>query len=127
MRCTGSRWCRAAAAVLLLMGALLVCGPGAAAAQGAPVATAGSAVTAGPGEETPWEQAPGCDPLDDEGGLAPAVPPRPVTAAELLPPPHTGTRLPADRDDPAVAAVRPERAPPWLSGPSPVDLSVLRV
>ncbi|WP_031071628.1 hypothetical protein [Streptomyces sp. NRRL S-118] len=122
MRCTGSRWCRAAAAVLLLMGALLVCGPGAAAAQDAPVATAGAAVTAGTGG-----QAPGCDPLEDQGGLAPAVPPRPATAAELLPAPHTGTRLPADRDDPAVVAVLPERAPPWLAGPSPVDLSVLRV
>ncbi|MEU7281216.1 hypothetical protein AB0A69_20885 [Streptomyces sp. NPDC045431] len=115
MRCTGGRWrwCRVVAAVLVLVvGALLVHGSG----TGVPhdvVAAAG--------------QGSSCDPFDGEGGLEPGVPPRALTADCLPSAPHTDTRVPLWQAEPVVSGVRPERAPPWSSGPSPVELSILRV
>ncbi|MET9803788.1 hypothetical protein [Streptomyces sp. NPDC006368] len=113
----GSRWRRLlTAAVLVLVGALLVCGPRAVAHDAVVVA-----VGHGSG--------PACGSPGDEGGLAPAVPPRPASHGELLPTPY-GTRATAAGTwsvDDAAAGVRPERAPPWRVAPSPMDLSILRV
>lgn len=116
----GSRWCRVAAAALVLLGALLVCGSGAGPGSGAGHDAVAAAGASG--------QAPGCDPLDDEGGLAPAVPPRPGALCELLPALHHA-RVAAGAwvADETVLDVRPQRGPPPLVPPSPMDLSILRV
>ncbi|QGV79769.1 hypothetical protein [Streptomyces ficellus] len=132
------RWCRAAAAVLVLVGALLVCGPGSGAAYGSGAAHGsgaayGSGVAVTPGVAAAGTIAPartpGCDPLDDErGGLTPAVPPRPGTPGELLPAPHvTRVTTGAWGADGTAPDVTPERGPPLLAAPSPLDLSILRV
>ncbi|MFG3507156.1 hypothetical protein ACGF5F_16815 [Streptomyces sp. NPDC047821] len=138
----GSSWCRFAAAALVLLGALLVCGPGAGEGVGAGVGRsagqdagpgAGQAPAQAPAHDVvtaagAQERAPGCGPADDEGGLAPAVPPRPGTACELLPALYAA-RAAAGAwgvDEPALD-VRPERGPPPLAPPSPLDLSILRV
>ncbi|MEU0276276.1 hypothetical protein [Streptomyces sp. NPDC006307] len=109
------RWCRVAAAVLVLVAALFpLCGSGAADGSHDVVAAAAG-------------QGPSCDPLARAGGLEPAVPPRSVTADCLPSAPHTDPRVPLWHGDPVPAGVRPERAPPWAAGPTPVELSILRV
>lgn len=114
----GSRWCRVVAAVLVLVGALLVCGPGADRGTAHDV----PAATGAPG------QPPGCGSSDDEGGVAPAVPPRSGTLCELLPALHAARAATgAWGVDETVLVVRPERGPPPLAPPSPLDLSILRV
>ncbi|GAA2510849.1 hypothetical protein [Streptomyces gobitricini] len=155
MPSAGSRWCRVAAALLVLTGALLVCGPAAGpdrvTAEAAAVDAAGvttevavaeivaavdadagvvaavdvAAVdAAGPGPG----RAPGCGSSDDDGDRAPAVPPRSCSPGELLPAPHAGRAAPgAWGADGILPGVRPERGPPPLVAPSPLDLSVLRV
>ncbi|RST13785.1 hypothetical protein E2C00_11685 [Streptomyces sp. WAC05374] len=133
----GSPWCRFAAAALVLLGALLVCGPGAAGVGAGVGRSAGQSVGEAPGQAAAHdvvtaagvpERSPGCGPADDEGGLAPAVPPRPGAACELLPALYAA-RAAAGAwgvDEPAPD-VRPERGPPPLAPPSPLDLSILRV
>ncbi|MEV3989532.1 hypothetical protein AB0J57_11530 [Streptomyces sp. NPDC049837] len=121
----GSRWCRLAAAALVLLGTLLVCGTVAGQGTGHAGHDIGHDVVAAAGASG---QTPGCDPLDDEGGLAPAVPPRPGTLCELLPALHharvaTGAWV-VDETEPDV---RPRRGPPPLVPLSPLDLSILRV
>ncbi|MER7108031.1 hypothetical protein [Streptomyces sp. NPDC000229] len=128
MPCAGSRWCRVAAAVLVLVGTLLVCGPGAAAEEGAAVVAVSAAEAAGPGPGQAPGQGPGCGSSDDGGGLAPAVPPRSGTLCELLPALHVARAVTGPWGvDETILDVRPERGPPPLAPPSPLDLSILRV
>ncbi|MGA4960451.1 hypothetical protein [Streptomyces lavendulocolor] len=148
-----------AAAVLALVGALLVCGPAAgpgrdaavsaasavAAVAAGPVVPAGRAVAArsaepavpavpvvaavsahdgGPGAG----RVPGCGSSDDDGGLSPALPPRSGSLGELLSaPPVARAAAGTWGADAAAPGVRPERGPPPLVPPSPLDLSILRV
>lgn len=74
---------------------------------------------------------PGCrgDSRADDGGLAPAAPPRGLTPGDLLPAPHDarGASGLAAWTAWEPAATGPERAPPPLVPPSPMDLSILRV
>ncbi|WP_336323937.1 hypothetical protein [Streptomyces lavendofoliae] len=77
---------------------------------------------AGPG------RVPGCGSSDDEGGLAPAVPPRPCSPGELLAALHVARAAPgAWGPDETAPQPRPDRGPPPLVAPSPLDLSILRV
>ncbi|WP_149179985.1 hypothetical protein [Streptomyces sp. TRM49041] len=74
---------------------------------------------------------PGCgngSPSDD-GGLAPAAPPRGSTPGELLPALYDGRGAVGGAwcGAWAVTVISPERAPPELVPPSPMDLSILRV
>ncbi|MEU3451165.1 hypothetical protein AB0H29_28660 [Streptomyces thermolilacinus] len=74
---------------------------------------------------------PGCrdDSGTRDGGLAPAAPPRTLTPGDLLPAPHDarGGGCCAGWAASEPAAAGPERAPPGLVPPSPMDLSILRV
>lgn len=74
---------------------------------------------------------PGCrgDSRADDGGLAPAAPPRGLTAGDLLPAPHDarGASGCAGWTPREPTATGPGRAPPPLAPPSPMDLSILRV
>ncbi|MGA4803546.1 hypothetical protein [Streptomyces lavendulocolor] len=163
-----------AAAVLALVGALLVCGPAAGPGRDAAVsaASAVAAVAAGPvvpagravaarsaepavpavaavpvvravaaGSAEPDAAAvfahdggpgagrvPGCGSSDDDGGLSPALPPRSGSLGELLSaPPVARAAAGTWGADAAAPDVRPERGPPPLVPPSPLDLSILRV
>ncbi|MFJ1580678.1 hypothetical protein [Streptomyces sp. NPDC088182] len=125
-------------ALLGVLVALLFCLPSAAVAVGtagaaetavgaAAVGTAGAeaiAVGSGHGGQTP-----GCGRGDqDDTGIPPITPSRGSSVHELLPALH-------DARDAAGAwgvaqaalAVTPDRGPPPVAAPSPVDLSVLRV
>ncbi|MGW6456816.1 hypothetical protein ACWF94_12980 [Streptomyces sp. NPDC055078] len=65
--------------------------------------------------------------VDDDGGAHPATPPRGGFSAELPPAPldtHGGTGVPSTT---AAPGINPERGPPPIAPPSPVNLSVLRV
>ncbi|WP_236241568.1 hypothetical protein [Streptomyces sp. CC228A] len=63
-----------------------------------------------------------------EGGLRPAAPPRGSSAGELLPALYEARAAAAAGCGAAVVtAITPERAPPLLAPPSPMDLSILRV
>ncbi|MEV0962566.1 hypothetical protein AB0J25_08185 [Streptomyces sp. NPDC049910] len=81
--------------------------------------------TAPPGDQ----RAPGCGEGSGDGGPGPAVPPRGSAAHELLPAlpaaAHGAAGGPAADD--AVLDLAPGRAPPALTAPGPIDLSVLRV
>ncbi|MFD9970672.1 hypothetical protein ACFWYA_21425 [Streptomyces sp. NPDC059011] len=74
-------------------------------------------------------RAPGCGEGSGDGGLNPATPPRGSAAHELLPAlpttAHGGSGCPAAAG--AVPDLAPERDPPALATPGPIDLSVLRV
>ncbi|MEU2184100.1 hypothetical protein [Streptomyces thermolilacinus] len=74
---------------------------------------------------------PGCrdDSGTRDGGLAPAAPPRTLTLGDLLPAPHDARGGGGCAGWAAFepAAMGPERAPPGLVPPSPMDLSILRV
>lgn len=95
-------------------------------ASGVPAA-AGAAVGPVDGES----RTPGCRDGSGarDGGMAPAAPPRGFAAGDLLAAPHDGrgdascAGWAAWEPDPAG----PERAPPALVPPSPMDLSILRV
>lgn len=144
MRCAGDRWSRAAAAVLVLLGTLLLAGPGAGpwpgyeaggaapravgAVHAVPAVPAVPAVRGRDAAGAPGRP-PGCDPFDDRGGLTPAVPPRPGPRGEPLSAPHVARAADGAAWDAAAAVpdVRPERGPPPLAPPSPQDLSILRV
>lgn len=95
-----------------------------------PGAVAPPADVAAPGAAPVGEhRAPGCGEGSGDGGLSPAAPPRGSAAHELLPAlpttAHGGSGCPAA--DGAVPDLAPERAPPALAAPGPIDLSVLRV
>ncbi|WP_371528352.1 hypothetical protein OG302_22155 [Streptomyces sp. NBC_01283] len=63
-----------------------------------------------------------------DAGQAPAAPPRSTSAYELLPALHQAHAASgAWGVGQTVPALTPERGPPPLTPPSPVDLSVLRV
>ncbi|WP_411574074.1 hypothetical protein [Streptomyces fradiae] len=102
-------------------------GPAAAGAAVVVPAVAGAAVGPADGES----RTPGCRDGSGarDGGMAPAAPPRGFAAGDLLSTPHDGrgdafcAGWAAWEPDPAG----PERAPPALVPPSPMDLSILRV
>ncbi len=90
---------------------------------------------AGPGEDhgtvavvAAQGQAPGCGKgtSDDDRGAHPATPPRGGASYELLPAPHQVAWSPPVRPA-TVRSATPDRGPPPLDPPSPMDLSVLRV
>ncbi|MCX4824138.1 hypothetical protein OG883_30600 [Streptomyces sp. NBC_01142] len=144
------RRCRvpAAATVLLsLLLALLVCSSASAIAAGA--AGGGGGGGAGDGARTGVSTAPTGDPVavavaageqdrapgcgrgaeDDDNTSHPATPPRGGSCGELLPALHDahGASGSAWSVAGAVVDLTPERGPPPLDPPSPVDLSILRV
>ncbi|MCZ7459395.1 hypothetical protein [Streptomyces sp. WMMC940] len=95
-----------------------------------PAAVAPSVAVAAPDAVPAGEhRAPGCGEGSGDGGPSPATPPRGSAAHELLPAlptaAHGGAGCPAA--DGAVLDLAPERAPPALAAPGPIDLSVLRV
>lgn len=128
-RCRPHGRCRAAVGVSALVAvllALVVCArPGAMEASDGAVSVSPAAVAA-PGHGMP----PGCGDgsASDDGGLAPVSPPRGTSPSELLPALYDargagGAGCGAE----ASLAIMPERAPPELVPPSPMDLSILRV
>ncbi|MEE1754148.1 hypothetical protein [Streptomyces sp. SP18CS02] len=122
----GNGWRRAATAAFVLVGLViaLFLRPG----QGTlTVHTPGAPpVVTAVGQGQP----PGCgeDSSSEAGGLRPAAPPRSATSCELLPALYDArVASGAWAPDGTIVDVRPERAPPPLAAPSPVDLSILRV
>ncbi|MEU4128169.1 hypothetical protein [Streptomyces wuyuanensis] len=75
------------------------------------------------------ERLPGCGEGTGDGGLSPATPPRGSAAHELLPalPATANGATGCSAAGDAVLELAPERAPPALAAPGPIDLSVLRV
>ncbi|PVE10676.1 hypothetical protein [Streptomyces scopuliridis] len=116
-------------ALLGMLVALVFCLPSAAVAVGI-MGTAGTvateAVTAGGGY---GGQTPGCGRGDrDDTGTPPITPTRGSSVHELLPVLHDARDTAgAWGAAQAVLAVTPDRGPPPVAAPSPVDLSVLRV
>ncbi|MFE2494056.1 hypothetical protein ACFXKX_23250 [Streptomyces scopuliridis] len=116
-------------ALVGMLVALVFCLPSAAVAVGS-TATAGTvaseAVTAGGGY---GGQTPGCGRGDrDDTGTLPITPTRGSSVHELLPALHDARDTAgAWGAAQAVLAVTPDRGPPPVAAPSPVDLSVLRV
>ncbi|MCK8676470.1 hypothetical protein [Streptomyces lichenis] len=143
MASAAARCRRLAAALALLLGALLLCGPYAAGAGHPAEATASSssheaapsvpAAEVLPAEALAAEPAgtPGChDSGDDRAARLPAVPPR--SGSPLADLPHLSATARAVAPGWAAQAqtaarVRAERGPPELVGPTPVELAVLRV
>ncbi|MFI6640236.1 hypothetical protein [Streptomyces sp. NPDC050504] len=121
-------WCRLVAALAVVLGVL--CGPAATASAAATTAPDQPRTAAfaqdGPGSPAP----PGCGDRTPHGDSDhPATPPRPSVAHELSAT-LVGVRAPGDgawHVHDAPLAVSPERGPPPLAPPTPVDLSVLRV
>lgn len=116
-------WCPLLGVLLVVLGAF--CGPAVAAEPVAkPVAkpTVSVQVEASAG-------APGCGKGgQQDAGQAPAAPPRSSSAYELLPALHQAHAASgAWGVEQTVPALTPERGPPPLTPPSPIDLSVLRV
>ncbi|MER8072461.1 hypothetical protein ABTZ59_29655 [Streptomyces sp. NPDC094034] len=126
-------------ALLGMLVALLFCLPSAAGAVGTVVAaeTAGTAATAGAagaaGTETVTGadgyggRAPGCGRGDrDDAGTPPLAPARGGFVHELLPALYDARDSAGAWGIPqAVLAVIPDRGPPPVAAPSPIDLSVL--
>ncbi|NUL04090.1 hypothetical protein HRW07_12760 [Streptomyces lunaelactis] len=123
-----SRECRrrlpaTAAALLGLLFALLLCStaqaspePADSRAVGVVVADAGRAPGCGKGAP------------DQDRGAHPGTPPRGGTSYELLPALYDAHGASASRcQDGTTLDITPERGPPPLVPPSPVDLSILRV
>ncbi|MEU6061079.1 hypothetical protein [Streptomyces sp. NPDC047097] len=148
MASAAARCRRLAAALALLLGALLLCGPYAAGAGQPAEATASSssheAAPSVPAAEVLPAEAlaaealaaepggtPGChDSGDDRAARLPAVPPR--SGSPLADLPHLSATARAVAPGWAAQAqtaarVRAERGPPELVGPTPVELAVLRV
>ncbi|MGW7079132.1 hypothetical protein [Streptomyces sp. NPDC054866] len=73
--------------------------------------------------------APGCGKGgQQDAGQAPAAPPRSSSAYELLPALHQAHAASGAWDlGQTVPSLTPERGPPPLTPPSPIDLSILRV
>jgi hypothetical protein len=103
--------------------------PAFAAVAPAPSAVPASAVAPPAAVPAGEERLPGCGEGSGDGGLSPATPPRGSPAHELLPAlpatAHGATGCSGAGD--AVLDLAPERAPPALAAPGPIDLSVLRV
>ncbi|MEU7581936.1 hypothetical protein AB0B50_30590 [Streptomyces sp. NPDC041068] len=131
---TRTPWSPLAVVFLVVLGLGMFCGPAAAAQQR--VATAAEAAgvfaaheAAPAAHEADAQGSPGCGKGTDRGGdQAPGTPQRPGTAYELLPALHD-TRAASGSwgADQAVLLVAPGRAPPALTPPSPIALSILRV
>ncbi|MEV4973321.1 hypothetical protein [Streptomyces scopuliridis] len=116
-------------ALIGMLVALVFCLPSAAMTVGGTTtagAVATEAVTAGGGY---GGRAPGCGRGDrDDTGTPPITPTRGSSVHELLPALHDARDTAgAWGAAQAVLAVAPDRGPPPVAAPSPVDLSVLRV
>ncbi|MFG2652802.1 hypothetical protein [Streptomyces sp. NPDC048436] len=113
-------WCPFLGVLLVVLGAF--CGPAVAAEPVAkPAVSVQAEASAG---------VPGCGQGGrlDAAGQAPAAPPRSASACELLPALHQAHAASgAWGVGRTVPSLTPERGPPPLVSPSPVDLSVLRV
>ncbi|MFI8874762.1 hypothetical protein [Streptomyces sp. NPDC055243] len=116
-------WCPLLGVLLVVLGAF--CGPAAAAepavnsAVSAPVSVQVEASAGVPGCGKGGQQ---------DAGQAPAAPPRSSTAYELLPALHQAHSASGGWGvGQTVPSLTPERGPPPLSPPSPIDLSILRV
>ncbi|GAA4912092.1 hypothetical protein GCM10023237_35300 [Streptomyces coeruleoprunus] len=132
---------RAAAAAVVALGALLALLTCARAWPGAADEARAGAVArvTVPGDDAPvaavthgasGDDVPGCGEgsASDDGGLVPAAPPRGSSLGDLLPALYDGRGTGAGGCATGVVAhIRPERAPPALVPPSPMDLSILRV
>ncbi|MEV8020421.1 hypothetical protein AB0O76_29620 [Streptomyces sp. NPDC086554] len=114
-----TRWCPLLAVLLVVLGGF--CAP-AVAAQ--PVAKPVAAVQANDSAG-----APGCGKGgQQDAGQGPAAPARSSSAYELLPALHQAHAASgAWGADQTVLSLTPERGPPPLAPPSPIDLSILRV
>ncbi|MEU5685077.1 hypothetical protein [Streptomyces venezuelae] len=127
---TRTTWSPLAVVFLVVLGLGMFCGPAAAAQQ--PVATAVEATAAAEAfaaQAADVQGSPGCGKgTDRDADQTPGTPQRPGTAYELLPALHD-TRAASGSwgADQAVLLVAPGRAPPALTPPSPIDLSILRV
>lgn len=112
-------WCPLLGVLLVVLGGL--CGPAVAAQPVAkPVVSVQAEESAG---------VPGCGKGGQrDAGQAPAAPPRSSSACELLPALHQAHAASGGWGvGQTVPLLTPERGPPPLTPPSPVDLSVLRV
>ncbi|MFH8608389.1 hypothetical protein ACH4D5_12975 [Streptomyces sp. NPDC018029] len=128
---TRTPWSPLAVVFLVVLGLGMFCGPAAAAQQ--PVARAAGVAGAVEVFASPSaadaQGSPGCGKgTDRDADQPPGTPQRPGTAYELLPALYdtraAGGSWGADQ---AVLLVTPGRAPPALTPPSPIDLSILRV
>lgn len=122
---TRTPWSPLAVVFLVVLGLGMFCGPAAAAQQ--PVAGAMKVLASPSAADT--QGSPGCGKgTDRDADQPPGTPQRPGAAYELLPALHdaraAGGSWGADQ---AVLLVAPGRAPPALTPPSPIDLSILRV
>ncbi|MFC5801383.1 hypothetical protein [Streptomyces formicae] len=132
MHSVSSRWCRVFAVVAAVAALAVLFGGLPATAHPAGDGAADGRVASAPvaGVQPADGQGPGCDDgAGGDGGLAPATPPRGSSSYELLPAlqtvPHGVSGCWAVAG--AVPGVVPERGPPPVAAPSPIDLSVLRV
>ncbi|MFJ9211527.1 hypothetical protein [Streptomyces sp. NPDC102264] len=121
-------------ALLGVLVALLFCLPSAAVAVGTAGTAGGAAAVETVGAEAVavsgyGGQTPGCGRGDqDDAGIPPITPSRGSSVHELLPALHDARDAAgAWGVAQAVLAVTPDRGPPPVAAPSPVDLSVLRV
>ncbi|GAA1905729.1 hypothetical protein GCM10009837_31560 [Streptomyces durmitorensis] len=125
-------WCPLLGVLLVVLGAF--CGP-AVAAESTPAKPKVSVQAEVPAEASAEVSAgvsagvPGCGKGgQQDAGQAPAAPPRSSSAYELLPALHQAHAASgAWGFDQTVPSLTPERGPPPLAPPSPVDLSILRV
>ncbi|WP_172382974.1 hypothetical protein [Streptomyces sp. MNP-20] len=117
-------WCPLVAVLLVVLGAF--CGPAFADRPAPPVERAAHVFV----QDPDGRGVPGCGRSDaSDLGQRPAVPPRQGPGYELPPSAYAARVVDYDSwgSEPAVRAVASLRAPPPLTPPSPVDLSVLRV
>ncbi|MGW6275236.1 hypothetical protein [Streptomyces sp. NPDC055060] len=113
-------WCPLLGVLLVVLGAF--CGPAVAAEPPAakPKVSVQTEMSAG---------VPGCgEDGQQDAGQAPSAPPRSSSAYELLPALHQAhAAAGAWGAGQTVPVLTPERGPPPLTPPSPMDLSILRV
>ncbi|WP_158857881.1 hypothetical protein [Streptomyces sp. NRRL B-1347] len=118
-------WCPLVAVLLVVLGAF--CGPAVADRPAPPVEQAAHVFV----QDADGRGAPGCGRSDTSDlGQRPAVPPRQGPGYELPPSAYAARVVDCGTWGGELAAVRAVaslRAPPPLTPPSPVDLSVLRV
>ncbi|MEV0255187.1 hypothetical protein AB0H82_13115 [Streptomyces sp. NPDC050732] len=121
---TRAPWSPLAVVFLVVLGLGMFCGPASAAQQ--PVAEPAGAVAAVAADT---QGPPGCGKgADRDADQAPGTPQRPGAAYELLPALYDARAGSGSWGaDQAVLLETPGRAPPALTPPSPIDLSVLRV
>jgi len=127
-------WCPLLGVLLVVLGAF--CGPAVAAEPTAakPEVSVQAEVSAAQAEVSAVQAevsagVPGCGKGgQQDAGQAPAAPPRSSSAYELLPALHQAhAESGALGIGQTVLALTPERGPPPLTPPSPVELSILRV